>query len=83
MLCPLTHPTTHPRDYWGGDTKRGEGSLIKVKKQVDFKIPLSGCYKKYWYLYSRIFEENLSRKYSTVKSLSIQDVVLSIYTTNG
>ena len=24
---PLTHPTTHPRDYRGGDTKRGEGGL--------------------------------------------------------
>ena len=25
----MTPPTTHPRDYWGGDTKRGE---------VDFRI---------------------------------------------
>ena len=25
-------------DYRGGDTKRGEGGLIKVKKQVDYKI---------------------------------------------
>ena len=34
----LNHPITHPRDYQGGDTKRGEGGLIKVKKQIDFKI---------------------------------------------
>ena len=27
-----------PWDYRGGDTKRGEGGLMKVKKQVDFKI---------------------------------------------
>ena len=26
----LTHPTTQPRDYWGGEPKRGEGGLIKV-----------------------------------------------------
>ena len=39
-MTPLSHPTTHPQDYWGGDTKRGEGEggLIKVKKQVNFKI---------------------------------------------
>ena len=37
-LPPLTHPTTHPRDYRGGDTKRGEGGHKKVKKQDDFKI---------------------------------------------
>ena len=34
----LTHPTTQPRDYHGGDTKRGGGGLLKVKKQVDFKF---------------------------------------------
>ena len=34
----LTHPTTHPLDYRVRDNKRGEGGLIKVKKQVDFKI---------------------------------------------
>ena len=39
QLWPLlTHPTTHPRDYRVGDTKRGEGGLKTVKKQVDFKI---------------------------------------------
>ena len=37
---PLTHPKTQSCDYWGGDTKRGEGGLIKVKKQVDFKVIL-------------------------------------------
>ena len=37
-LTPLIHPTTHTWAYRGGDTKRGEGGLIKVKKQVDFKI---------------------------------------------
>ena len=33
----LTHPLGHP----GGDTKKGEGGLIKVKK-VDFKIHYRG-----------------------------------------
>ena len=32
IMTPLTHPTTHPQDYRGGGTKRGEGGLIKVKK---------------------------------------------------
>ena len=32
------HPTAHPQDYQGGDTKRDEGGLIKVKRQVDLKI---------------------------------------------
>ena len=41
-ILTLTHPTTHPWDYHGGDTKRGEGGLIKVKKQVDFKIHFRG-----------------------------------------
>ena len=36
---PLAHPITHPREGRNGDTKRGDGGLIKVKKQVDFKIP--------------------------------------------
>ena len=35
---PLTYPITHPRDCRDGDTKRGDVGLIKVKKQVDFKI---------------------------------------------
>ena len=35
---PLTHHITHPRDCWVGDTKRGDMGLIRVKKQVDFKI---------------------------------------------
>ena len=35
---PLTHPITHPCDCWDGGTKRGDVGLIKVKKQVDFKI---------------------------------------------
>ena len=30
-MTPLTHPTSHTRDYQGGDTKRGEGGLIKIK----------------------------------------------------
>ena len=37
----MTHPnppTSHPWDYRDGDTKRGEGGLIRVPKQVDFKI---------------------------------------------
>ena len=29
---------TQPQDYQGGESKRGEWGLIKVKKQVDFKI---------------------------------------------
>ena len=37
---PLTHPIIHPRDCRDGDTKRGDVVLIKVKKQVDFKIHL-------------------------------------------
>ena len=40
IMTPLTHPTTHPRDYRGGNTKRGDVGLIKVKKQIDFKINL-------------------------------------------
>ena len=32
---------THPQDCWDGDTKRGDVGLIKVKKQVDFKIHFS------------------------------------------
>ena len=35
---PLSHPITHPQDCRDGDTKRGDVGLIKVKKQVDFKI---------------------------------------------
>ena len=42
---PLTHPTTNPRDYLGEDTKRGEGGLIKVKKQVDLKKSIPGDLK--------------------------------------
>ena len=38
IMTPLTHPITHPRDCLDGDTKRGDVGLIKVKKQVDFKI---------------------------------------------
>ena len=33
---PLTHPTTHPWDYWGGDTKRGE----TVKNKLTLKFVL-------------------------------------------
>ena len=40
IVTPLTHPTTCPQDYQGGDTKRDEGGLIKVLKQVDFEIHL-------------------------------------------
>ena len=36
---PLAHPITHPRDCQDGNTKRGDVGLIKVKKQVDLKIP--------------------------------------------
>ena len=39
---PLTHPTTQPRYYQGGESKRGEWGLMKVKKQVDFKIHFRG-----------------------------------------
>ena len=39
-MPPLTHPITHPRVCRDGDTKRGDVGLIKVKKQVDFKIHL-------------------------------------------
>ena len=31
-------PTTQPQNYQRGESKRGEWGLIKVKKQVDFKI---------------------------------------------
>ena len=34
----LTHPTTQPQNYRGGECKMGAWSLIKVKKQVDFKM---------------------------------------------
>ena len=43
---PLTHPITHPRECRDGDTKRGDVGLIKVKKQVDFKIH-SGWFKAF------------------------------------
>ena len=39
---PLTHPTTQPRNYQRGESKRGEWGLMKVKKQVDFKIHFRG-----------------------------------------
>ena len=39
---PLTHPTTQPRYYQGGESKRGEWGLMKVKKQVHFKIHFRG-----------------------------------------
>ena len=42
----LTHPITHPRDCWDGDTKRGDVGVIKVKKQVDFKIHFR-CFKAF------------------------------------
>ena len=35
---PLNHPTTQPRDYQVGESNWGECGLIKVKKQIDFKI---------------------------------------------
>ena len=35
IMTPLTHPTTPSRDYQGGNTKRGEWGLIKVKKLGD------------------------------------------------
>ena len=38
LYFDCSHPTTHPRDFLGGDTKRVEGGLIKVKKQIDFNI---------------------------------------------
>ena len=40
IMNPLTHPTTQPQDYQGGggESKRGEWGLIKVKKQVGFKF---------------------------------------------
>ena len=36
----LTQPTTHPWDYLGGNTKRGEGGLIKVKNKLTLKFVL-------------------------------------------
>ena len=38
IMTSLTHPTTQPRVYHGGESKRGEWGLIKVKKQFDFKV---------------------------------------------
>ena len=42
LILPEMHikanPTTQPRDYQDGGSKRAESGLIKVKKQVDFKI---------------------------------------------
>ena len=35
---PLTHYITYTQDCRDGETKRGDVGLIKVKKQVDFKI---------------------------------------------
>ena len=40
IMTPLTQSITHPRDCRDGDTKRGDVGLIKVKKQVEFKIHL-------------------------------------------
>ena len=37
-MTPLAHSITHPRNCRDGDTKMGDVGLIKVKKQVDFKI---------------------------------------------
>ena len=43
---PVTQPTTHPRDYWGGNTKRGEGGHIKVKNKLTLKF-LLGDFKQF------------------------------------
>ena len=40
IMTPLTHRNTHPRDYRGGDTKRGEVGLIKVKNKFTLKFIL-------------------------------------------
>ena len=47
---PPTDPTTHPWDYWGGDTKKGEGGLIKMIKHVDFKIYFRDL-KHFWIMF--------------------------------
>ena len=41
IMTPLTHPTTQPRDYRGGESKRGEWGLIKVKNKLTLKFILS------------------------------------------
>ena len=38
QCAPLTYTTTHPWDYHGGNTKRGEGGSHKGEKEIDFKI---------------------------------------------
>ena len=47
IMTPLTHSTSQPRDSQGGVSKRGEWGLIKVKKQVDFKIQGSTAIKMF------------------------------------
>ena len=46
MTPPLTHPTIHPQDYWGGDTKRSEEGLIKVKNKLTLNF-ISGDWKHF------------------------------------
>ena len=50
MTPPLTHSITHPQDCPDGDTKRGDVGLIKVKKQVDFKIHFR-CFEAFLYFF--------------------------------
>ena len=40
IWSPLTHPTTQPRDYQSGESKRGEWGLIKVKNKFTLKFIL-------------------------------------------
>ena len=40
IMTPLTNPTNQPRVYQGGDTKRGEWGLIKVKNKLTLKFIL-------------------------------------------
>ena len=37
-MTPLNHHTSHPQDYRGGYTKRGEGGLIKGKNHNMFAV---------------------------------------------
>ena len=38
IMTPLNHHTSHPQDYRGGYTKRGEGGLIKGKNHNMFAV---------------------------------------------
>ena len=50
-MTPLTHPTTHPRDYWGGDTRFLESQTqLKPLTIEKYDIPQSILWA-YWKMF--------------------------------